>query len=52
MPHKTEDSTKRSKGKDKQRERYVRNNGYSSKHIRIKQNERENNKKYKDDKLN
>ncbi len=52
MPHKINDSTKRSKGKDKQHERYIRNNGYSSKHIRIKENERENKKKDKDDKLN
>lgn len=45
MPHKVEDMTKRKKGKDKQRERYVRNNGYSSKHIRIKENEKTNQKK-------
>jgi len=53
MPHKIDDMTKRKKGKDKVRERYIRNNGYSSKHIRIKENEKENSqKKDKDYKLN
>ena len=31
-------------GKDKAYERFIRNNGYSNKHIRIKETERERNK--------
>jgi len=33
--------TKRSRGKDKAKDRYNRNAGFSSKHLRIKQLERE-----------
>jgi hypothetical protein len=37
MPHKDINCNERRRGKDKQHERYIRNNGYSSKHIRIKE---------------
>ena len=44
MPHKNKDYIKRTRGKDKAYERFIRNNGYSNKHIRIKETERERNK--------